>query len=46
LDQTRHAVARDEPWGVELMLGYLQAVEEYIERYGVRIEAGSETKAG
>jgi hypothetical protein len=29
-----------------LLVGYLEAADDYIARYGVRIEAGSETEAG
>jgi hypothetical protein len=34
----RAAVELGQPWGADLMLGYLQAVDDYIERHGVRME--------
>jgi hypothetical protein len=38
LGQARRAFARGECWGAELVVGYLQAADDYIARYGVRIE--------
>jgi hypothetical protein len=37
LGAAREAAECGKPWGAELMLGYLQAVDAYIERYGVRM---------
>jgi hypothetical protein len=38
LTQARNAFARGESWGAELVVAYLQGVDDYIERYGVRME--------
>jgi hypothetical protein len=35
--QARRAMAQDEPWAAELYLRYIQAEDDYIARYGVRI---------
>jgi hypothetical protein len=37
----RVAVERDEPWAADVALCYLQAIEDYIARYGLRMEVGN-----
>lgn len=38
LTRARKAFALGESWGAEVVVGYLKAVDDYIARYGVRIE--------
>jgi hypothetical protein len=42
LAQARRAVKRGESWGADLILGYLAAEDEYINRFGVPIEVSRE----
>ena len=41
LHQAKAAAELDAPWAAELVMGYLQALDDYIARHGVRMEEGA-----
>jgi hypothetical protein len=37
LHAAQAAVARGDPWAVELVVSYLEALDDYVARYGLRL---------